>query len=170
MVLEVAGSGPCKGAAAPSTETDVRHLLAVLFDLSGAVTCQNLILTRRWKETLGMLHEKYYPRYAVAFSKILFALYRNESFSHQVESHLSVRQLREIREKGGPHQAYADEAVPSHFGRYLSADAPDANIGFDIVKDLVPTGQDPRIKNYANRLEANKHLVGRAAMDFIEKQ
>lgn len=106
-----------------------------------------------------MLMDKYYPQYAVAVSKTVFRLFNNEEFQHLIESHISIKKLREMRERGGAHNIYLDSMVPSHFHQYSNQRDPEERLlaGVDVVKELDPL-IDPKIKRIKERIDAGELL------------
>jgi hypothetical protein len=89
-LLEVGGSGPTAGADPRSPESDTRHLLAFLWDLCGLEECQRVFIETRWSEGLGLMLSKLFPRYAIAVTKVFFALLENKRLTNLADSHMGV--------------------------------------------------------------------------------
>ena len=89
-LLEVGGSGPTAGADPRSSESDTRHLLAFLWDLCGLEECQRVFIETRWSEGLGLMLSQLFPRYAIAVTKVFFALLEDKRLTNLADSHMGV--------------------------------------------------------------------------------
>ena len=142
--MEAGGSGPIGDGELRSQDSDIRHLLSFFFDVVKLDESQMILQQMRWVDHLGLLNEKTSQKYPTQFGKIFFRLYDNRSLANQAESHLSIQEVRQIREKCGLHKLYADYAVPSHYFRYKNITQ------YDVVQEPKETNQS-RIQKMMQR-------------------
>ena len=152
--LEVGGSVPVLGAEIRSADSDMRHLVSFLVDVSDYDQCHKFFMETRWSDSFQILFAQLYPRYAVGFGKFLFRVYGVTTIGRTIDSHVSQKELLEIRQKSGVNAKYNDFEVPALFNRFKNQKAGT----FDVMKE---TDKKPetRIQKLQKRMLMTQELL-----------
>lgn len=118
--LEIGGTGAVFDGLFRSIDSDMRHLLAFLNDLSVTMQCKEYVIESVWDNQLGLLLNKYQPDYPIQVCKITFNLYKHQVVRNIIDTHLSTAELHKVRQEGGPSEKYCDEVVPMHVKRFAA--------------------------------------------------